>query len=122
MDVHTSRKDQYAALTFSQLGSVAAAASLRVRIRMTDMMQVLRRLYVSFPYRRKKNRGAISAAPGECTHNNPRPNTTTRVYFCFLGNRNELITGSGMMKRAKSETRLTLAMMYQMVKLSRHFP
>lgn len=42
IDVHTSRNDQYAALTFSQLGSVAAAASLRVRIRMTDMMQVLR--------------------------------------------------------------------------------
>ena len=42
IDVQTSRKDQYAASTFSQLGSVALDACFRVRIRRIEVTQVLR--------------------------------------------------------------------------------
>lgn len=53
---------------------------------------------------------------------NPRPKTMDRVYFCFLGNCSDRMTGNGMVKSEMSVTRLMLAMTYQMGRESRHLP
>ena len=49
-DVQISRKDQYAASTLSQLGSVVIDAWFRVRIRRIEITQVLRVRVSSFPF------------------------------------------------------------------------
>lgn len=56
------------------------------------------------------------------TYKNPRQNTTSNIRFCLRGSCSELMTGIGMLKMAKSATRLTPAMVYQMARKSMQRP
>lgn len=58
----------------------------------------------------------------DMTYMKPRPKISDKIYFCLLGSCNELITGNGIVKMAKSDTRLKPAMPYQTVSESRHLP
>lgn len=109
-----------AASVFSQAGSVASAAALRVVIRYTDMMHVLftQKEDSSATLREKKKRLHVSVQCDgmEGIYNEPEAQTKHAHEHDLLstgGRCKFLMTGRGIEKMTKSVTRFKAAMTYQ---------